>query len=129
MDYVVSTFLMLLKLQGQSLLLLQGNRVQLAKLDVHLKGKVLESPFILLALILFLEDLDLSLADVLGKLSYIRFLKIDKLNGDLALYDGINVFLFHVLLVADLLEERHKIVLHSLGTLRISLNANSDLHQ
>jgi hypothetical protein len=31
--------------------------------------------------------------------------------------------------VTDLLEERHKIVLHSLGTLRISLNGNSDLHQ
>ena len=31
--------------------------------------------------------------------------------------------------MTDLLEERHKIVLHSLGTLRISLDGDSNLHQ
>lgn len=31
--------------------------------------------------------------------------------------------------MADLLEERHEIVLHSLSTFRITLDANSDLHQ
>ena len=120
---------MLLELLRQSLLLLLGNRVQLSQLNVHLKGTVLQGPLIVLALGLFLEDLHLGRADVLGELDDVRFLKVEKLDCDLALNDGIKIILSHVLLVTDLLEERHKVVFHSLGMLRITLDANSNLHQ
>ena len=51
------------------------------------------------------------------------------MDGDLALDEGVKIVLSHVLLVTDLLEEGHKVVLHALGTLRVPLDANSDLHQ
>jgi hypothetical protein len=120
---------MLLELLRESLLLLRGDRVQLAQLDVYLEGEVLKGPLVVLALGLFLEDLQLGRADVLGKLEDIRFLKVEKLDGDFALDKGVKIVLSHVLLVADLLEEGHEVVLHALGTLRVPLDANSDLHQ
>ena len=120
---------MLLQLLRESLLLLRGDRVQLAQLDVHLEGEVLKGPLVVLTLGLFLEDLQLGRADVLGQLDDVRFLKVEKLDGDLTLNEGVKIVLSHVLLVADLLEEGHEVVLHALGTLRVPLDTNSDLHQ